>query len=81
MQKLHQIVGKLILKLLFVFCVMIATVFVVDALYEVEKEEIFLEAYNAFEERYETERNQIFQDYGLLHHNKIKLQEFKRCEI
>ncbi|MDX1699408.1 MAG: hypothetical protein R3250_02260 [Melioribacteraceae bacterium] len=81
MQKLHQIIGKAILKLIFTFCVILATVFIVDALYEVEKEELFLEAYTAFEERYKTERNEIFDQYGLLHHNKIKLQEFKRYEI
>lgn len=72
MNKLHQLIGKLIVKLVGYGILVLASALIVTTYYEVEKEEIFFEALNYFESYNEIARDEMFNQNGLLHQDSIQ---------
>ncbi len=82
MQKFHALFGKIVLRMIGFISIIVICIVINDTIYQAEKEEIFLEAWEAFDKYYEVERDNIFSEYGLKAHEHIMQSQYnQRYEI
>jgi len=66
MKKFQEVIGKLFLRLISLICIVAVTSVIVITYYEEEK---LMDSFNTF---FEVEKEMIFENNGLLHHEKLK---------
>ena len=73
MKKFQEVIGIIFIRLISLICIVAITSVIVVTYYEEEKDELFFEAMDSFNSLFEVEKQMIYENHGLLHHETMKL--------